>query len=257
MNIQKKLWISILGLALASTSAFAEPTEVVVRVLATDAKFIGTETGGAQVTLRDVESGKILAQGVTTGATGSTPRIMTEPQMRGRILSDETSAKFTAVLDLDRPRLISATVTGPMNSKKDAITASSSQWVIPGKPVNGGDGWVVELRGFIIDLTAEVPQTVKLSGGPQKIPLHAKITMQCGCPITPGGLWDASKLEIGAIVRRGDKTYPSKPLAYAGKPSTFAGDVEISEPGDYTIDLYAYAPWDGNTGVRRVNLRVQ
>ena len=257
MRAGKLFWIPVTGLLFAAGNAFAEPTEVVIRVLAKDAKFIGTETGGAEVTLRDAENGKILAQGLTTGATGNTPKIMTEPHPRGGALSDETSAKFAATLELDRPRLISATVKGPMNAKEDAVTASSTQWVIPGKPVTGGDAWVVELRGFVIDLTTAVPKTIKLAGGSQKVPLHAKITMQCGCPITPGGIWDASKLEIGAIVHRGNKTYPAKLLAYAGSPSTFDGEIEISEPGNYTVDLYAYAPWDGNTGVRRVSLRAQ
>ncbi len=256
MRALNLFWIPVAGL-LVTSAAFAEPTEVVIRVLAKDAKFIGTETGGADVTLRDVESGKILAHGLTTGATGNTPKIMTDPHPRGGTLSDETSAKFSATLDLDRPRLISATVKGPMNAKEDAVTTSSMQWVVPGKPVTGDDAWVVEIRGFVIDLTTAVPKTVKLAGGSQKIPLHAKITMQCGCPITPGGLWDADKLEIGVIVHKGTKAYPTTRLAYAGKPSTFDGELEISEPGSYTVDIYAYAPWDGNTGVRRIALKAR
>jgi len=247
----------VVGLFLAAPNAFAEQTEVVIRVLSKDAKFIGTSTGGALVTLRDVETGKVLAEGLTTGATGSTAKIMTDAQRHGATLSDETSAKFAATLDLDRPRLISATVKGPMNAKEDAVTSSSMQWVIPGKPVTGGDAWVVELRGFLIELTTDLPKSIQLKGAPQKIPLQATITMQCGCPITPGGLWDADKLEIGAIVRKGKKTYPVGRLAYAGKASTFDGEIEISEPGNYTVELYAYAPWNGNTGVRRMSLKAK
>lgn len=242
---------------LAAQPALAEPTEIVVRVIAKDAKFIGTEVGGAQVTLRDAGTGKVLAQGLTAGGTGNTARIMTDAHTRAGVLSDEASAKFSATLDLDRPRLISATVTGPMNAKERALTVSSTQWVIPGKPINAGDGWILELPGFVIDLTVPLPDSIKLAGTSRKIPLNAKITMQCGCPITPGGLWDANKLEIGAIIRRGGKTYPAARLAYAGQPSTFSGEIEITEPGAYTVDLYAYAPWDGNAGVRRFSLRAR
>ena len=32
---------------------------------------------------------------------------------------------------------------------------------------------------------------------------------------------------------------------------------ELTEPGDYTVDLYAYAPWDGNTGVREIKIRAK
>lgn len=243
-------------LVLAGQHAKAEPTEVVIRVLAKDAKFIGTETGGAQVTLRDAKTNKVLAQGLTVGATGNTPRIITEPRQRRAVLSDETSAKIAFMLDLKRPTLISATAIGPMNDKDHAITASSQQWVIPGKSVNAGDAWVLELPGFLIDLVDKVPTSIKLKDV-QKIPLNAKITMQCGCPITPGGLWDADKIEVGAIVHRGDTALPTVKLAYAGKASSFSGELELTEPGDYTVDLYAYEPGDGNTGVREIKIRAK
>ena len=58
-------------------TAKAEPTDIIIRVLAKDAKFIGMETGGAKVILRDADTGEILAQGVTSGGTGNTPKIMT------------------------------------------------------------------------------------------------------------------------------------------------------------------------------------
>jgi hypothetical protein len=143
-----------------------------------------------------------------------------------------------------------------LNDKDRALTVSSQQWVVPGKPVNAGDAWLLELPGFAIDFAEPVPASVKLAGV-QKIPLHARITMQCGCPITPGGLWDADKIEVAAIVRRGGKVYPAARLTYAGKPSSFTGEIEIAEPGDYTVDLYAYAPWDGNTGVREVRIHAK
>ena len=38
---------------------------------------------------------------------------------------------------------------------------------------------------------------------------------------------------------------------------TFAGDIALSEPGEYTLDLFAYDPTNGNTGVRRIRLQVE
>ena len=73
--------------------------------------------------------------------------------------------------------------------------------------------------------------------------------MQCGCPITPGGIWDANKFEIAAILESGTKIRPTESLAYAGQPSTFNGDIAISEPGRYVLDVYAYDPSNGNTGL--------
>ena len=239
------------------SAAKAEPTEIVVRVMAKDAKFIGTETGGAEITLRDADTGEVLVHGLTAGATGNTPKIMTSGHARRDVLSDETSAKFTTTIDIQRPRRILVTAVGPMILKDTAATVSSTQWVLPGKPVNGGDGWVLELPGFAVQLVEPLPGEVRLGGGQARIPLKAKITMQCGCPITPGGTWDASKLQIAAMLERGTRSYPAVPLSYAGQPSTFGGEIAVAEPGQYTVDVYAYDPSNGNTGVGKFALTVK
>lgn len=135
-----------------------------------------------------------------------------------------------------------------------AITVSSTQWVLPGKAVAGGDGWVLELPGFAISLVEPLPAQVHLGGKEVRIPLKVKITMQCGCPITPGGIWDADKIQIAAILESGAKTSPPASLAYAGKPSTFSGEIAIAEPGRYALDVYAYDPSNGNTGLMKFAL---
>lgn len=237
--------------------AAAVPTDIVVRVMAKDAKFIGTETGGAQVTLRDADTGEVLARGLTAGETGNTPRIMTEGHARRSVLSDDKAARFSATIDIDRPRRITATAVGPMILKDQALTVSSTQWVLPGKSVNGGDGWVLELPGFAVTLMDAPAESIQLNGKTVNVPLKAKVTMQCGCPITPGGMWDANKFEIAAMLERNGKLLPATPLSYAGQPSTFSGSIPISEPGDYVMDVYAYDPANGNTGVTRHNLTVR
>ena len=243
--------------ALCPLAAFAEPTEIVIRVLAKDAKFIGTETGGAQVTLRDADSGEVLAQGLTTGETGNTPKIMTDGHARRTVLSDDKAGKFSAMIDIQRPWRITATAIGPMILKDQALTVSATQWVVPGKSVNGGDGWVLELPGFAITLIDLVPANVQLNGKSATIPLKAKVTMQCGCPVTPGGMWDANKFQIAAMLEHKGKVYPAVALGYAGQPSTFSGNIAINEPGDYIMDIYAYDPANGNTGLARYSLTAQ
>jgi hypothetical protein len=235
-------------------TANAEPTDIVVRVLAKDAKFVGTETGGAKITLRDADTGEILAQGVTSGGTGNTPKIMTSGHARRETLSDETSAKFATTINIQRPRKITATATGPMMLGEGAVTVSSTQWVLPGKAVAGGDGWVLELPGFAISLLEPLPAQVHLGGKEVRIPLKVKITMQCGCPITPGGIWDANKFQIAAMLESGTKIRPPESLAYAGQPSTFNGEIGISEPGRYVVDVYAFDPSNGNTGLMKFAL---
>ena len=88
------------------TAAYAEPTEITVRVVSKDAKFIGTSVGSMRVILRDSQTGEILASGLTSGGTGDTKRIMHKDAGRRAILSDPSTAKFVATLDLSEPRLI-------------------------------------------------------------------------------------------------------------------------------------------------------
>lgn len=57
----------------------AIPTKVLVRVLAHDAKLIGTKVGGAMITFREVATGDTLARGIHKGKTGDTRLIVVQP----------------------------------------------------------------------------------------------------------------------------------------------------------------------------------
>src|SRR6185436_13680194 len=140
MSFARILFLPVAITLLSAPEVRAEPTEIVVRVMAKDAKFVGTAMGGAQIVVRDADSGQILAQGLTAGGTGSTPKIMTTPHTARDVLSDGDAAKFSATIDIQRPRKITVSATGPMNPSEAAMTVSSTQWVVPGKPINGGDG---------------------------------------------------------------------------------------------------------------------
>jgi hypothetical protein len=251
----KMLFASALLVSLCGSAACATPTSIVIRIMAKDAKFVGTEMGGVQITLRDAETGEVLAQGLTEGASGSTPLIMKEGRARHDVLSDAKSAKFSATLDLDRPRRVMVTATGPSSPKQAANTVSSTQWVLPGKNIDGGDGWVLELPGFAVS-ALDPPAEINLAAT-QKIGVHAKVTMMCGCPITPNGQWDANKLEIAAVLAQGGKNLRTIPLSYAGKPSEFGGDIDVADKGEYEVTVYAYDPADGNTGLDRFTVTVK
>jgi hypothetical protein len=241
---------------LVAPAARAVPTEIVVRVLAKDAKFVGHESGGMKITLRDAQSGEILAQGMTEGGRGSTDHIMKTGLFRRDDFS-KGAPKFSAVLDLQKPRLIQVTATGPIMLKDAALTVTATQWVLPGKPINHGDGWLLELPGFAVLLADALPRTVNLGGKPATIPIKAKITMQCACVIEPGGLWDPKNFQIGVMLEKAGKSSPATPLAYAGEASTFRGALKVSEPGDYFVEVFAYDPSNGNTGLAKVPLNVR
>ena len=227
--------------ALATFSAVrAEPTEVVVRALSRDAKFIGDSMGGVQVTLTDAATGHELAKGLVVGTTGDTQRIMIAPRQRGAALSTPETAAFRTALDLDRPTLVKVEAVGPLAKPHAQITVTSMKWLLPGQPLVG-DGWLLEFPGLVVE-----PAWVVETNG---LKIDAKVTLMCGCPIEPGGLWDAAKYNVRATLLNGDQTVSTTTLAYAGKPSTFTGKLPGPKAGAYRLRVVATNPETGNTGV--------
>ncbi len=249
---------ALLGILFApqAATAAATPTDIDVRVLSKGAKFIGTSMGGVEITLRDAATGELLAKGVTEGTTGDTGKIMLEHQPRHEPVSTEDAAVYRATLELDEPRRIEVTARGPLGQLQAAATATVTQWIVPGKPVTGGDGLVLEMPGFAVAvLDPPAHRVVSAAGEPLEV--RANVVLMCGCPVEPGGLWDADGYEVMAIVKRDGARAAEVPLAYAGEPSQFAAGIEVREPGLYEITVYAYDPANGNTGLDRTTVIVR
>ena len=168
--------LKVLFLLMMTTSASAVPTEITVHVKTKDAKFLGTSMGGALVTIKDAQTGELLAKGVTRGGTGNTALIMMTPLTRGRPITDESAAGFTVSINIDSPSLLEVTAYGPLVNLQAANKASATQWVVPGKHITGGDAWVIEIPGFVVDVL-EPPTHVNLSGTPQSVDIRANVTM--------------------------------------------------------------------------------
>lgn len=243
-------------LLLVHVPSHAVPTTITVRVISKGAKFVGSSMGGVQITIRDTLTGEVLASGITRGSTGATDRIMKTPANRNAVLSDETSARFTAAIDISQPTWIEVRAYGPLAQLQSANTVSSTQWVIPGKHIDGGDAWLLELPGFVVDILAP-PAHSTIKQSPAAVAVQASVTMMCGCPIVPGGLWDAGKYEVSALVKKDGKDLASVPLAFAGTPSQFSGSIPVSGPGVYEVAVYAYDASNGNTGIDRVTYIVE
>ncbi|MGD2114151.1 MAG: hypothetical protein PVG07_03800 [Acidobacteriota bacterium] len=234
--------------------AHAEETRLAVRVISKGAKFIGTSMGGVLVTVEDADTGEILARGEVRGSTGDTGRIMNEAHVRPRVLSTEGAGVFETVLDLERPRRLRVTALGPLAQRQAANEVSATQWVVPGRHVDGGDGLLLEMPGFAVDVLAP-PSHVRLGGDP--VAIEVNVTMMCGCPITPGGLWDADGYEVRAIVYGEGGEVARVPLEYAGSASQFAATWSPPGPGVYEAVVYAYDPSNGNTGLDRTTFIVR
>jgi hypothetical protein len=238
-----------------SVPSNAEPTDITVRVISRDAKFIGSSMGGVRITIRDADTHEMLAQGVTKGGTGNTARIMKRDRKRGGTLSTKDAARYSVTLDLKEPRRLEVTAFGPLAQRQSANRVSAVQWVVPGRHLTGGDGWLLQMPGFVVDVLAP-PTHVKLSGVPRTIQIKANVTMMCGCPIQPGGLWDANRYEVKALIRRNGQAAGKVPLAYAGATSQFAGSLKVDKPGTYEAIVYAYDANNGNTGLDKVTFIV-
>lgn len=226
----------------AAGVAWAEDTHVTVRVLANDAKFVGTSMGGAEVIIRDVVTGEVLAKGLTAGGTGDTALIMKAPRVRGQAIVSEGSASFAATLDLDTPRLLEVSVRGPLTPNASAVEATSQQWVVPGKHISNGNAWLVELRGLVVEM---VDLPVEVVG--ETVVLQARVRMMCGCPTSPGGMWDSDGMEVEVLLEK-DGVVSKVPLAFSGKASHFTAKAPVAK-GHYKAVFYAYQASTGNTGV--------
>lgn len=254
--MKRMLVFAVVAVLCMSGVSEAAPTKVVVRAKAKDAKFIGTSMTGALVIIRDAESGEVIAKGLTEGSTGNTNRIMIEPVKRGSQLSDEGTAKFEATIEIDRPRLVTVEVHAPYSQRQSMTLTTTQVWLLPGRHIVG-DGVVVEVPGFVVDVTApQSPDGIKLSDGKASVQVKATITTMCGCLVTPGGIWDADRYQVAAMVKRNGKAVGESPLKYAGKASSFEGVVELAQEGLYDLEVYAFDPATGNSGLDRTTFTV-
>ena len=229
---------------------YGQETTVMVRVHSKDAKFIGSSIGGAKIIVKDDATGKILAEGITKGSTGDTEKIMQEPRKRGERLTDENTAGFLARLEISEPVLVTVEAIAPVNKRQAAVRSSTQLWVIPGKNIEG-DGVVIEVPGFVVDILS--PQTHERIPQEEEVQITANVVMMCGCPVTPDGIWDANNYEVAAMVKgeTGDPVIVRlEPLQ---KESTFAGTISL-ESGNYEVTVYAFDPATGNTGLDKTNI---
>ncbi|MFA0962982.1 hypothetical protein AB9P05_14350 [Roseivirga sp. BDSF3-8] len=249
-----KYFLTFISLFVSLTAMSQVSTTLVVRAKAKDAKFIGTSIGGAFITIRDTQTGELLASGKTSGSTGNTSLIMEECHDRYQQLSDENTAAFTTTLELEEPRRLTISALAPANHAQAAVLAQTQVWLVPGKHIDR-DGIILEIPGFIVDLLT--PQTHEVLSGDENITLSANVVMMCGCPVTEGGMWNASEYEIRALIMKDGEQVEEIPMNITEKPNTFQASWSPAESGSYEIIVYAYDSRSGNTGVDKGNVIVR
>lgn len=242
--------------ALAAGPAAAEETRLAIRALTQDAKFIGTSMSGMAVTVEDADTGEVLDRGVTSGTTGNTDRILREPKARYGSISDDESAVYVSTLDLDEPRRVRVIVKGPIGQPQAKAEASSVRWVLPGKHVETGDGWLIVVPGFAVDVLSPGAHTY-VDDSPETMQITANVVMICGCPTTPGGTWDSDEIEVTAQIRHNGEIVGTHRMTYAGQASRYSTDIPSQEKGIYEILVTAFDRRTGNSGVDRSSFIVR
>jgi hypothetical protein len=227
----------------------SKETKVMIRAIARDAKVIGTHVGGARITVKDVATGEILAQGMEQGGTGDTDLIMKKPRTRGMALynTPDTSG-FLAVLHLEKPTVVEISAEGPLGNAQATQRSSKTLLLVPGEDVLG-DGILLEIHGFIITALAPLPDAKVKTGSPFEV--RATVTMACGCPTEPDGLWDANKIRVVARLLRDGKVESEIPMAYAGVQNTFHVQVPVTAAGPMELQVLALDPGSANFGMTR------
>ena len=231
------------GLALQAQT----PTRVTVRVVARDAKIIGSGVGGARVTIVDAGTGAVLAEGLQEGGTGDTGLIMRTAHARDMTVYDtEGAAGFLAELEIAEPTIVVISAAGPLGYPQAIQTASKQMLVVPGRHIEG-DGVVLELHGFIVEILSPEP----LTPVGERFDLRVRVRGMCGCGIEPGGLWDADRKEFVARLKADGQVVSSTNLEYAGQTSLFRGRLEVPESArdrDLTLEVIVSEAGKGNFG---------
>lgn len=241
-------------------------TQIDVRVIAKDGKYLGDDIGGALVTIHDVHTGELLARGTTSGGSGEAD-LMTVYLTRAQVLPVIDASVFTVSLDLEEPRLIRVTAYGPLAAQQSANTVSLTQWVYPGMNITGsekGGGFLLEIPGLVVQIlnppTHFLPQTA-----PESIEIRANVTMMCGCPIGIGHPpWHPDQFAVTAFINQGENGTMALPLYYEadaplGAPSQFANtwcvpQNQTTKPQIYEITVSAFQQRTGNTGVDKATV---
>jgi hypothetical protein len=241
-----------------ATLVFASPlfaqtqskeTKVMIRAIARDAKVIGTHVGGARITVKDAATGEVLAQGMQQGGTGDTDLLMKKPHTRGMALYNSGDASgYLAVLHLDKPTVVEISAEGPLGNAQATQRSSKTLLLVPGEDVLG-DGILLEIHGFIITPLAPLPDAKVKAGSPFEV--RATVTMACGCPTEPDGLWDANKIRVVARLLKDGKVESETAMTYAGVQNTFHTDVPITATGPLELQVLAMDPASANFGMTR------
>ena len=201
------------------------PTTVVVRIVGSYGMVLGDEVGGAEVTIRDTETGAVLASGRQTGTSGDLKSIMQTPRERTeQTFSQKDSGFFKAELHLTKPTVVEVAGEGPLKFPQAKRRASKTVMIYPGKHMTG-DGIVLQLDGLIVQI--EAPTRDRPLGIGDGETLRATVKMMCDCIVEPFGNWDSRKMTLYGEMRINGTVIEKIDFYHKGPKGLFQGDFII------------------------------
>ncbi|MDC8447791.1 MAG: hypothetical protein LV473_05500 [Nitrospira sp.] len=236
----------------------SQPTTVLVRVVAHGAMVLGSEVGGARVTITDVASGQILATGLQQGEAGDQNQIMRTPHMMEEpIYSSRPSASFTTTLELQKPTLVEISAEGPLAYPAALQRTSKTLLLIPGQDLTH-DGIVLHLNGYLVQI--ERPKSRETLIAKDDVKLRASVRTLSGSLVRPHGDWDSRKIRIYGEVLSGDRIIERLQMFYDEGSRTFEAPFFVPPskevPDGIKLRVIATDLSTGNSGMDQANYPV-
>jgi hypothetical protein len=244
-------------------------TNVLVRVQAKGGKFLGPDAGYSQVTLTDVGSETVLAQGIAQGGSGTllgafdsaatrqqivTPQFGTQTTLWLSATPGQSTAGFSAAIELDAPTMVEFAAEALTDGVPNGHAVRQTMWLTPGADLTAEPGVVLVMPGLIVDIL--VPATQTLPG--TTLDVSAWVTMMCGCQIDPTLPWVPSEFQVTATVSQiGGAFTTTVPLTFQSA-STFdtAEPITLPGPGNYQLTVNAVQAAEGNVGSEHMTFTV-
>jgi hypothetical protein len=210
--------------------------------------------GGARITIRDEATAVVLAEGFQEGGGEAVAATVRQRQAHEEIDGTPGAAPFEATLTLERPTVVEITAEGPLGFPQATRKVSKTLLLVPGENVLG-DGILLEIHGFIIELDSPPPEARPVAGLP--LGVRATVRSSSGRPTAPDKRRDAGGIRILARLVRGSERLAEAPLTHTDEPGTYAGTLPPVSPGPAELVVLALDPAAASFGRFRQRLEIE
>jgi len=243
------LLMPLLTVSLVAQAQLAQETNFVVTVKARDGKFIGTAAGGAQIIIREKRTGDIIGSGVTYGTNGDDALLMADSIKRDAILMSSGSARYEFSIEFWEPTPVTIEVTAPLGQPQSMVTVTEDMILIPGKDYTAGNGILVELPGFAVDVTSPIPNQKFKMNPDVPVTIEANVMTLAGDLVEKGKPWPPERYQVEVHVYKDNLYITTMELPYADEPGIYSANLKIPMPGIYRLLVTAFDPKTKEAGM--------